>query len=245
MTDNQPSDNVAIHDQTTLGDLIVQHPELASTLEALNLDYCCGGQQTLTTACSVAGIDLATTLETLNATPLVAEPAEWASLDMAALADHVETVHHAYLHDALPRLGDLAEKVAGVHGENHPELIHVQQTYAALRADLEPHLMKEERVLFPMIRELAAATSAPSFHCGTLANPISAMAFEHEQAGELLAKLRQLTDNYTAPSDACGSYRALYSGLAELETDTHQHIHKENHVLFPNAMRQEQAMSQG
>ena len=250
MTDNQTSadqasKNRAIHGQITLGDLVVQHPGLTATLESLNLDYCCGGQQTLAAACSVAGIDLASTLETLNAEPLAAEPADWASLDMAALADHVESVHHAYLHDALPRLGALADKVAGVHGENHPELLRVQQTYAALRADLEPHLMKEERVLFPMIRELVAATAAPSFHCGTLANPISAMAFEHEQAGELLTQLRSLTDGYAPPDDACGSYIALYSGLAELETDTHQHIHKENHVLFPGALRQEQAMSQG
>ncbi len=239
----EPQIPAKIDPEISLGDLVVQRPAIAPLLESMGLDYCCGGQQSLAAACSSNGLNLTTTMETLNADPVAEEPAEWSTLGMADLADHVESVHHAYLHDSLPRLSALAEKVAGVHGENHPELLKVRTTFETLRADLEPHLMKEERVLFPMIRELDDATSLPGFHCGSLANPISAMAFEHDQAGELLASLRQLTDDYTPPDDACGSYHALYRGLDELEADTHQHIHKENHVLFPEALRAEQAMT--
>ena len=94
-------------------------------------------------------------------------------------------------------------------------------------------MIKEERVLFPMIRELATSTGAPAFHCGSLRNPISVMLREHEAVGDLLATLRRLTDGYTPPADGCASYMACFAAMEELEADTHLHIHKENNLLFP------------
>ena len=120
-----------------------------------------------------------------------------------------------------------------VHGARHPELADITSTYEDLRADLEPHLLKEERVLFPMIRELAVSTGAPSFHCGSLRNPISVMLSEHDAVGDLLATLRRLTDGYTPPADGCATYAACFSAMAEIEADTHLHVHKENNLLFP------------
>jgi regulator of cell morphogenesis and NO signaling len=119
----------------------------------------------------------------------------------------------------------------------------VKVTFTALRDDLEPHLMKEERVLFPMIRELADATTAPTFHCGSVANPIRMMLLEHDRAGELLAELRDITNEFQPPEDGCASYQALYHGLAEIEADTHLHVHKENNVLFPAVLALEDALS--
>ena len=95
-------------------------------------------------------------------------------------------------------------------------------------------------MLFPMIRELSTATSPPSFHCGSVANPISMMMREHEHTGSILGTMRHLTDGYRVPDDACASYRALYEGLAALEADTHLHIHKENNALFPAVIELEQ-----
>jgi regulator of cell morphogenesis and NO signaling len=139
----------------------------------------------------------------------------------------------------MPRLSALATKVADAHRARHPELDRIVTVYDELRADLEPHLFKEERVLFPMIRELASASEMPQFHCGTLRNPITVMLSEHDRAGELLADLRELTNDYTPPSDGCMSYRMLFAGLAQLEADTHLHVHKENNVLFPAVERLE------
>lgn len=127
--------------------------------------------------------------------------------ELELLVDQIETTHHAYLHAELPRLVALADKVAGVHGSSHPELVELHQLCVALRDDLEPHMTKEERVLFPMIRELATAVSPPSFHCGSLANPISMMMREHELTGTLLEAIHELTDGYRVPADACGSFR--------------------------------------
>lgn len=230
--------NLAPH--TTLGDIVTSQPEAARVLERFGLDYCCGGTATLDAACADRGVDQAEVQAALGELGDPA-PADWALMSPATLVDHLEATHHTYLHVELERLHRLADKVEAVHGDRHPELADIRSTFAHLRADLEPHLMKEEGVLFPMIRELAAATEMPDFHCGTLRNPISVMLGEHDRAGELLAQLRSLTSDYTPPADGCASYGALFDGLERLEADTHLHVHKENNLLFPAVMAMENA----
>jgi regulator of cell morphogenesis and NO signaling len=227
---------------TTLAELVTTAPGAARVLERFELDYCCGGRQRLGEACAERGVEPDVVLAALAA--LDPEPVpDWASLPPRELVDHLEATHHAFLKAELPRLSALAAKVLGVHGARHPELEDVRATFAALRADLEPHLFKEERVLFPMIRALATATTAPTFHCGSLQNPISVMLAEHDRAGELLARLRSLTGDHQTPSDGCASYRALYEGLAAVEADTHLHVHKENNLLFPAVVALEQHLA--
>lgn len=227
---------------STLGDLVNQRPGAARVLESFGLDYCCGGQRSLRDACSTQDLTLTHVLETLAEVELDTVP-DWVAMGPAELVDHLESTHHHYLHTELPRLGVLAQKVAGVHGARHPELLDLLADLKELRDDLEPHLAKEERSLFPMIRELCAAADGPvPFHCGSLRNPISMMLVEHDRAGELLETLRDGTDDYTVPDDACASYRALYRGLAELESDTHLHVHKENNLLFPAVLAAEEQL---
>jgi regulator of cell morphogenesis and NO signaling len=225
---------------TTLAELVNQNPALARELEARSLDYCCGGRRSLAEACAEVGLDPDATAEALAAVAGPIEPADWVDLEPAAMVDHLERTHHAFLHAELPRLVALAEKVASVHGGRHPELAEVAAGVGDLRADLEPHLAKEEQVLFPMIRTMATSDTAPRFHCGSLGNPISMMLVEHDRTGDLLEQLRRLTDGYAVPDDGCASYRALYDGLADVEADTHLHVHKENNVLFPAVLRLEQ-----
>lgn len=155
------------------------------------------------------------------------------------LVDHLEATHHRYLWDEMPRVTALVDKIVAVHGERHPELVEVASCFAQVRADLEPHMLKEERMLFPMIRELAAATEVPTFPCGSLQNPISVMLVEHDAVGDLLAELHRLTGGYALPADGCASYKACFAAMADLEADTHLHIHKENNVLFPMVVQLE------
>jgi regulator of cell morphogenesis and NO signaling len=229
-------------DVRTLADLVTAHPGAARTLERHGLDYCCHGDRSLVDACRTAGLDPEVIAAELSTDELAGGPEPWAHLGVAALVDHVEAVHHRFLWEELPRVGELVGKVVGVHGERHPELAEVATVFAVLRAELEPHLAKEEQVLFPMIRQLADATTPPTFHCGRISTPISVMLREHDQAGELLAELRALTDGYRAPDDACASYRACYEGLAGIEADTHLHVHKENNVLFPAVVELERQL---
>jgi len=227
-----------------LASLVTERPGFAPVLDELGLDYCCGGQRTIGEAVETAGLEIeALSARLADVAPPSTDTIDWSSMGLAELVDHLEATHHVYLKGVLGRLDGLADKVAGVHGERHPELTDVLTVFRELRADLEPHLMKEERVLFPMIRELAAAAELPSFHCGTLRNPITMMGIEHDRAGELLARLRELTNGYAVPDDGCASYEALYSGLAALEADTHLHVHKENNLLFPAAVEAEQALA--
>lgn len=231
-----------ISPEWTLAEIVNRVVGAPRVLERLGLDYCCGGQQTLQRACDAAAIDVVDVVQSLAALE-VAEAPEWVGLEPAQLVDHLESTHHAYLHAELPRLQALSRKVAGVHGANHPELAEVAELCDALHDDLEPHMMKEERVLFPMVRELATATVAPSFHCGSVANPISMMMLEHERTGELLERLRRTTDDYRVPDDGCASYRVLYESLEAIEADTHLHVHKENNSLFPAVLELEQRWS--
>ncbi len=224
----------------TLAEAVDAFPELAREFERRGLDYCCGGGRTLGEACALIGADPDATAAELAAALIGgSDPAAWSTMSADALVDHLEAVHHRYLRDEMPRVTALVDKIVSVHGSRHPELVDVAACFAHIRADLEPHMLKEERVLFPMIRELAGSSGLQSFHCGSLRNPISVMLSEHDAVGDLLAKLRQLTNGYTPPADGCATYAACYTAMADIEADTHLHIHKENNVLFPLVVRLE------
>ena len=195
MTDTRPT----IDPDVTLGELVNRLPGSARVLESCGIDYCCGGRRSLSDACEAQDLSIDDVIAALGEIGIEAVP-DWVAMGPAQLVDHIESTHHQYLHSELPRLDALAEKVASVHGERHPELLDVLADVKDLRDDLEPHLMKEERVLFPMIRELCAAEGPVSFQCGTLRNPISMMMLEHDRAGALLEQLRDRTDDYIAPS---------------------------------------------
>ncbi|MBI4884281.1 MAG: iron-sulfur cluster repair di-iron protein [Actinobacteria bacterium] len=232
---------MAIDLDMTLAQVVDAHPPLARELERRGLDYCCGGGRTLAEACAWHELDPGLTIVELAAAVNDSVAAEWTTMTATELVDYLEATHHHYLRDELPRIAKLMDKIVAVHGERHPELAYTASVFAHLCADLEPHMLKEERVLFPMIRELESSTLMPSFHCGSLGNPISVMLFEHDAVGGLLSELRRLTGGYQSPADGCASYVACLAALAELEANTHMHIHKENNVLFPMVLHMESA----
>lgn len=217
----------------TLGEIVTLRPALAAELERHGLDYCCHGGRTLTEAAREAGLDATTVADELSAVAVDAPPAGWASLGASDLVDHIDTVHHRYLWAELPRISALVDKIATVHGERHPDLFDVQRVYGELRADLEPHLTREEQELFPRIRQLAEVIDSSAVVTRDLAAQIEALAGEHETVGALLDELRRVTSGYAVPRDGCASYAACYRALADLEADTHLHVHKENNLLFP------------
>ncbi len=225
---------------STVGDIVAGCPALASVFEDIGIDYCCGGKKTLGDACRDKGLEPQSVLATLAQPPQTEPVADTAVMALTELADHIEQTHHAYLRSEFSRLNELTSKVASVHGDQNPRLHQVSETCRALIAELSDHMMKEEQILFPLVRQLDASDTAPTFHCGSLANPIHQMESEHSQAGAALERLRELTDGFTPPDGACNSYRAMLNAIAHLERDLHLHIHKENNVLFPRALEMEQ-----
>lgn len=226
-----------INPNQTVGELVKQNPAYARVFEQFRIDYCCGGGKPLAQACAARGVEPQVVTDALNA---VAAPAQaernWSDASMTDLANHIEDTHHAYLKSELPRLDHLVCKVATRHGDSKSYLVELRDTFLAFRDELMLHMAKEERILFPLCRKLESAGEPQQFHCGSVRNPIAVMIREHDDAGTALARMRALTDDFTPPTDACNTFRALYESLARLEQDMHRHIHKENSILFPRAV---------
>jgi regulator of cell morphogenesis and NO signaling len=230
-----------ISPQATVGDIVAQRPLLAGVFERIGIDFCCGGKRSLADACAARKLDAATVVILLEAAAeqFASRPVvDAAAMSLTALADHIEHTHHAYLREELPLLVDKADRVAAKHGHRDERLPVVAETVRALAEEMFHHMEKEERVLFPLIRELEAHGRAAG-HCGSIANPIEQMEREHEGAGGALAVLRELTGGFAPDAESCNTHRALLAGLARLETDLHEHVHKENNVLFPRALARE------
>ncbi len=224
--------------RTPVGQLVRERLGRARVFERLGIDYCCHGGTPLEEACAERSLAVPTVvaeIEKSDARDAAADHTDYDAMPAAALADLIVATHHDYLKRELPRLDSLLGKVLAAHGERHRALFELRTVFDALRDELEAHLFKEERVLFPMIRQLEGATRRPNLHCGSVNNPIRVMEHEHDSAGTALARIRALTGGYVAPGDACTTYRALLQGLAELELDLFRHIHKENNILFPRA----------
>jgi regulator of cell morphogenesis and NO signaling len=236
-----------IEKNITVGDLIVQYPQLRQSLESLGIDYCCGGKKPLSIAVDEAGLHWnaveAALTDALAAQPQ-ADTRDWNPAPLSELADHILDKHHVFMWEQLPRLDGLLAKVEKAHTEHHSEMLaQLRSHYSTLRTELESHLTKEEQILFPLIKQTDAYVNGngakPVAHCGSVANPIRQMEFEHDEAGKELVAMRKLTDGYLLPPDACPTFAALYEGLAAMEDDLHEHIHLENNILFPKSMAQE------
>jgi regulator of cell morphogenesis and NO signaling len=221
--------------------LATRHPGTIRVFQRHGIDFCCQGGRPLAAACEEKGLAFDPLRDELAAA--AAGPAEetrdWDEAPLAELIDHILDRYHQRLREDLPRLDAMAARVLSVHGEKHPETLPaLAATVQALRAELESHMTKEEQVLFPAVRELEAGGGAPA---PWLSEPIAMMEDEHDVAARALRELRRLTDAFQPPIGACTTFRGLYHGLAELESDTHRHIHLENNVLFPRAAHLEEA----
>jgi regulator of cell morphogenesis and NO signaling len=220
---------------TTVGQLVTERPSRARVFEKFGIDYCCGGKKPLGQACLDRKVDPQVVLGELRKSDEHRSPErDWAALGLTRLADHIEQVHHGFLRHELPRLDFLTGKVAAVHGKNHPGLIRLREVFVAFKAEMLDHMQKEESVVFPLCRRIEAGAAAGA---AGLDRPLDVLTHEHEHAGQALEAMRRLTDDYTAPPDACNTYRAMLDALKELEADMHQHVHLENNVLFPAARR--------
>jgi regulator of cell morphogenesis and NO signaling len=226
-----------------VGELVAERPEFSRLFEEFQIDYCCNGDARLEDACQQRALDPQRVLQIMgNSEGSAPGTRNWAVATLSELCDHIEQTHHAYLRKELPRLDGLIAKVVEAHGGHHRELRDVQSVFLELQGELMPHMMKEEQILFPAIRMLEQASQPVNLPFGTVQNPIRMMEHEHDAVGQLLTQIRTLTNDYRIPNDACNTYCVMLQGLSELELDLHQHIHKENNILFPRAKDREAAL---
>lgn len=232
-----------------IGDIVKTDYRTAEIFKKHNIDFCCGGNKTLQNACETENIDLKTIqkeLNQVNETASTTSEIDFSNLELDSLVDHIITTHHNYVRQNIPILLEYCNKIARVHGENHPEIVEISHLFREIAGELQPHMMKEEMMLFPFIKKLYNASLSENAlnesPFGTVKNPIGAMVIEHERAGDLLKNIRDLSSNFTLPQDSCNTYRVAYSKLEEFEADLHKHIHLENNILFPRAVELEERL---
>lgn len=234
----------------TIREIALEVPATTRVFEEFKIDYCCGGRKSLSEACAAAGLDPSLVARKLDAALSDQlsrnETGRTDTRSASELIDYIIAKHHVFTVQELERLTPLMEKVCTRHGDYHPELFKLQTIFLALADSLVPHMRKEEAVLFPYIQMLESSvtgnTPAVPPHFGTVENPIRMMMADHEEDGERLRLMREISSDYTLPDGACPSFTALYAGLQDLERDLHRHIHLENNVLFPAAVALEQGV---
>ena len=239
------SKRMSSESEETLGQIVATDLRKAKIFKKYGLDFCCGGKKTVKQACAEKGLDVTTIEQELQQADKMpaSRPLPYGDWSLDFLADYIVNTHHSYVNKNLPDIKAYSEKVRKVHGDHHPELIRINQLVQEVFIELTSHMAKEEKVLFPYIKELVASSkNTQPLHAaafGTVQNPINMMEMEHEMVGKNLEEIRELSNNYLLPEDACASYSLLYRMLDEFEEDLHLHIHLENNILFPKALEME------
>lgn len=233
--------------KNTLADIVKTDFRAARVFENYNLDFCCKGNRPLDEACNEKNLDsnviLNEVMSVINDASHDTSIEDW---KINELANHILATHHVYTKKMLPIIYAHSQKVSEVHGKNHPEVTEIAEIFSRINDELNSHMMKEEKMLFPFILSMAEAeknnahTAPPPF--GSVAGPISVMEREHVEAGDGFFRIRELSNNFSAPEDACSTYRVLYQELNEFENDLHRHIHLENNILFPKAIELERKL---
>lgn len=231
---------------TTVGEIVAADFRTAAVFERFGIDFCCGGRRSLADASRTAAADPDAVVQALDALPPAVETdddaARW---PLPRLIDFILSTHHPYVRSSMPTIARYLTKLEEVHGSRHPELSRVAAHFDQLHADLEQHMLKEEQVLFPYVRDLAEGSDSgglPPCPFGTVENPIRMMEHEHREAADALRIIRDLTGGYTAPSDGCATYAVCMAELQGFERDLHRHVHLENNVVFPAAVEIEQRL---
>ena len=227
---------------TPVGEIVARYPSTSRIFDRAGVDFCCGGKRSLGEACQAKGLPADPLLAELEAelAAVADEPeASLADAPLPALARYIVERFHVPLREELPRLGRMAERVLEAHGRAHPEVVpELARIVRGLRTELEEHMAKEEALLFPAIEALDGTAEAGP-RAPQVAGLIAALEGEHDGAGAALTRLHELTGGFVPPVGACNTFRALYDGLAHLESEMHLHVHLENSVLFPRAAARE------
>lgn len=236
--------------EITVGEIAAKDLRKAEVFRKFGIDFCCDGKKPLKEACAEAGVSEAAVKEALEHLPAQSSSGRQMDFDnwqLDFLADYIVNIHHKYVHDVTPMLAGLAEKIAGHHGPHHPELYEVKDHVTGLLQEMHDHQIKEEKILFPFIKQMSQCEregkpfTYPPF--GTIESPVGMMLHDHNEVAAHIHTLEKLTDNYSVPSDGCESYALYYHKLKELDEDLHVHIHLENNILFPKAIKMEKNLA--
>ncbi|ALC15690.1 iron-sulfur cluster repair di-iron protein ScdA [Desulfuromonas soudanensis] len=227
----------------TIGEFVAEDYRTATVFEGHGIDFCCGGQATLAEACQAKGVDsdaLLKEMEGVKSAPIEGSR-NYGAWELPFLADYIVNTHHAYLNENTGQIAAYADKIAGVHGAHHPEVVEISAIFRKIAADLADHLREEEEVLFPAVKRIEMARkSGGAPEAGdvrVIRASLEKLQKEHEEIGDAVHAIRRLARDYAIPADACNTFVLTYRKLEEFENDLHMHVHLENNILFPKAAR--------
>ena len=234
--------------QKEIGQFVADDFRTAAIFSKYKIDFCCNGNRTVEEACDKKGIDSNLLMNEINQVlnSKTGETIDYKSWPLDLLAEYIEKKHHRYVEEKIPVLRQFLDKLCKVHGERHPELFKINELFTASAGELASHMKKEELILFPFVKRMVKAKLeneailSPQF--GTVENPIAMMMHEHDTEGKRFREIAELTNNYNPPIDACNTYKVTFAMLDEFEKDLHLHIHLENNILFPKAIKLEQQL---
>ena len=221
----------------SVGEIVANDFRAASIFKNSGIDFCCGGKQSIADACQEKGIDasgLEKQIIELQLAPLTTAQNfnEW---ELPFLCDYIVNTHHKYVVKILPELMYYTQKIADVHGDSHPELVEIASIFSQINDELLQHLKNEEEVLFPAIKK--ADTDSDSIVRKIIRSEIQRMEGEHDFAGGAMDKINMISKQYALPEDACNTYRVAFQLLEQFEDDLHVHVHLENNILYPKALK--------
>src|SRR5664280_85813 len=221
----------------TIGEIVALDFRAASVFKEVGIDFCCGGKKSIDETCLEKGInknELIENLEKLKSTPNTGMHnfIEW---EPGFLCDYIVNTHHKYVLKTMPELLTYTEKIASVHGERHPELAVVADLFSQINRELLQHMKNEEEVLFPAIKQAVSLRSEKAKE--VIISEIARLSKEHEFAGGAMDRINIITSDYKVPADGCNTYNVTFKLLREFEDDLHTHVHLENNILFPKALK--------
>ncbi len=235
--------------ELTVGELVANDYRTADVFRKYGIDFCCGGKKPLSKVCVEKGIDFQSVENDLKEIEKIKTlPSQnFNNWDIDFLADYIINTHHAYINNNLEIISQYLEKVAKVHGHAYTETVKIFELWKQVVNDLKSHMMKEEKILFPYIKQMMKIKkensnfSSPGF--GTVQNPVRIMEHEHDVVGDLVKEIQRLSNNFNQHEEACNTYRVSYAKLNEFAQDLFTHIHLENNILFPKAIALEKILN--
>lgn len=231
--------NQPFNELSKISDIVTEFPKASDLFKTYRIDFCCGGNRPLIDAIEEKNLSKDEILTKLNTLYLETKLSNEVVIDFkkassSDLIDHIISKHHRFLNEELPQLSPYVTKVMRVHGETQPHLVRLHKLFFDLKTELEQHTWKEESVDFKLILEYEKNPTEENYT--KLSKVVDELENEHSSAGDILKELREITNDYTPPMEACGTYRLVYQRLEALEADTFQHIHLENNILFKRAI---------
>lgn len=238
---NKKELNTLITPDSTIGEIVASNYHAAGVFHRFGMDFCCGGGISLKKACEKKDTDLKSLIAALQLVKnnVIGSEENFQSWEPDYLIDYIINNHHNFVRIKTEEISVYAEKVAKVRGEQYPETVTIFEKFKMLSSELITHLEAEEVRLFPLIKtiyrsRLKGETIADKI-IKSLNEELSRMEDDHVLAGDTLKEIRELSNQFAPPVNACRTYQILYQNLAGFEQDLHKHVHLENNILFKKA----------